>query len=485
MAPSTSTRSTLPPPTYASLGVRTLINCRGTYTVLTGSRALNTVAEAMAAASDGYVVMDELMEAVGRRLAELTGAEWGSVSSGCAAALAELTAACIAGADPEKMARLPDTEGMPDEVIIQAAHRNDYDRAMRLAGARMVEVVTRSQLHAALSERTAMIAVIGDMSHLGEIPVQAMIDAGRSRGIPVLVDAAAERPDVPNVYLAMGADAVTYSGGKCLRGPQASGLVLGRRDLLWAAWLHGAPHHGVARPMKAGKEEIMGLLAAVEGWVLGRDHAAEWRAWEGYLARIAAAVGSLPTVRTEVMQPGIANVTPTLRIHWDGAALGITPEDARRALERGEPPIILHLLADGLMVNPYMMEAGEDVVAAERLRAVLGSGRGTGGPLEPPAADLSGEWTVGVTYVRGSADQGLTLHQEGHALGGTLRTRYQSSSVEGHIAGREVTLRTALSYQSLRTGYVYSGTLGEDGTLRGELDCGEFGRSRWEAHRTP
>jgi uncharacterized pyridoxal phosphate-dependent enzyme len=480
MSPSTSTRSILPPPTYASLGVRTLINCRGTYTVLTGSRALNTVADAMVAASDGYVVMDELMEAVGRRLAELTGAEWGYVSAGCAAALAELTAACIAGADPEKMARLPDAEGMPDEVIIQAAHRNAYDRAMRLAGARMVEVVTRAQLQAALSERTAMIAVIGDQAHLGEIPTPAMIEAGRARGIPVLVDAAAERPDVPNVYLGMGASAVTYSGGKCLRGPQASGLVLGRKDLLWAAWLHGAPHHGVARPMKAGKEEIMGLLAAVEAWVAGRDHQAEWRAWEAALACIAEALAGLASLTTAVEQPGVANVTPTLRITWNPATLGITPAEAHRRIESGDPPIALHLEPGGLLVNPYMMEAGEEGIVAARIREVLAAGAGLAA-AEPPAVDVAGEWQVEVSFVLGGARHGLTLSQDGARLTGTYRTRYEEAPVTGEVAGRRVTLRTALGYQSNRTPYRFSGEVGPGGALAGDLDCGEFGAARWRA----
>jgi len=310
-----------------------------------------------------------------------------------------------------------------------------------------------------------------------------MIDVGRARRNPVLVDAAAERPDVPNPYLAMGADAVAYSGGKCLRGPQASGLVLGRRDLLWTAWLHASPHHGLARPMKAGKEEIMGLLAAVEAWVQGRDHAAEWRAWEGYLACIARAGEALPTVRTEVVPPGVANVAPNLCIRWDAATLGITPEEAYRALESGEPPIALHVRADGLQVNPYMMESGEDAIVAERLYAVLATGHGAGGPAAPPAGDLTGDWAVSVTYVRGHACQALTLIQEGAALHGTLRTRYQSAPVTGSICGRDVLLHAALGYQSLRTPYSYHGILGDDGALHGELDCGEFGRACWEAQR--
>jgi len=483
MSPSTSTHCDLAPPTFAGLGVRPLINARGTYTVLTGSRALDTVVAAMVEATNHYVVMDELIEKVGERLAELTGAEFGYVSSGCAAALTEITAACMAGADPERMQRLPDSTGMPNEVIIQAGHRNAYDRAIRLAGARMVDVVTAADLEAAACERTAMIAIIGDQAHLGEIPVQEMIDFGRARGIPVLVDAAAERPDVPNVYLEMGADAVAYSGGKCLRGPQASGLVLGRRDLLWAAYLHGAPHHGVGRPMKAGKEEIMGLLAAVEAWVLGRDHNEEWAAWERYLARIRTAVQDLPSVTTETEQPGVANVAPTLRIRWEPTVLRRTPADVHRELEEGDPRIALHLLADGLRVNPYMLEEGDDAIVAARLREALS----TGGAFveqvrEPPAVDVSGDWVVHIRYVFGESHHSMALLQgEDGALDGTYRSSYARNALTGQVMGRAVELRTAVTFEGNRTPYLFRGEVEASGAMSGELDCGEYGSARWQA----
>ncbi|MCE5257616.1 MAG: aminotransferase class V-fold PLP-dependent enzyme, partial [Chloroflexi bacterium] len=300
MSPSYSAPAPNPAPTFASLGVRPLINCQGTYTILSGSRALPQVAEAMLLATEGYVQMDELMEAIGRRLHDLTGAPWGYISSGCAAALCELTCAAIAGGDPEKMARLPDTSGMPNEIIIQHGHRNAYDRAMRAAGGVMVEVESPAELETAFSARTALVFVVGDQAHLGQICTADMIAAAHRHGTPCLVDAAAERPDIPNRYMALGADAVTYSGGKCLRGPQASGLVLGNKALLQAAYLNSAPHHGLGRPMKAGKEEVMGLLAAVEAWVAGRDHAAEWKRWEGWLATIASALAGLPSLITSI-----------------------------------------------------------------------------------------------------------------------------------------------------------------------------------------
>ena len=357
-------------PTYEAISVRPLINCRGTYTIISGSLMLPEAVEAMTRAAAQYVHLDELMDRVGARLAELTGAEWGIVTSGCAAALCQVTAACVAGGDPEKMARLPDCTGMKDEVIVQPSHRNVYDHAIRMVGVRMVEVVTRADLEAAISTRTAMFSVFGDAADRGEISVKEMAEIGHRHGIPTLVDAAAERPGVPNRYLQDGADAVAYSGGKCLRGPQSSGLVLGRKDLLQAAFLNGAPHHALGRPMKVGKEEIMGLLAAVEMW-LQRDHDAEWKQWEGSLGRISDAISHIPTIQTEVRQRGRSNVAPTLSIRWDGEAVGITPVEVRKKLSEGTPRIEMPGGRDGLGIMPYMMEPGEDRIVARRLREIL------------------------------------------------------------------------------------------------------------------
>jgi len=357
-------------PTYDSIGVRPLVNCMGTYTIISGSLLLPQVRQAMLAASRQYVHLDELSEAVGARIAQLMQCEWGLVVNGCASALAQITAACVAGSDPEKMARLPDTSGMPGEVLVQSRHRCVYDHAVRLAGAELIEVETRAELEAAISERTAMLLVFGDAAERGEISVAEMVSVGSAHGIPTLVDAAAERPDVPNRYLAEGVDAVAYSGGKCLRGPQASGLVLGKKALLQAAFLNGAPHHALCRPMKAGKEEVMGLLAAVEQWVK-RDHDAEWKEWERRLQVIDEAVGGYASVSTEVRRPGRSNVAPVLTVSWDRAILGICPQGVRQALSDGEPRIEVFSHAEGISIMPYMMEEGDEEVVARRLRAVL------------------------------------------------------------------------------------------------------------------
>ena len=359
-------------PTYSSVGVRPLINCKGTLTMYSGSVMLPEVRQAMAEASRQYVHIEELIERVGRRIGEIMKTEFGLVTNGCAAALCQVTAACVAGTDPDQIARLPDTTGMKNEVVTLKTHRHAYDHAIRMVGITLVEVEDDADsLLAAFNQRTAMVALFGDRTGDGAMTVSEIVEIAHDHGVPVFVDAAAERPDVPNPYLADGVDAVAYSGGKCLRGPQASGLVLGRRDLLWAAFMNGAPHHSIARPMKAGKEEIMGLLAAVERWA-ERDHEAEWKEWEGYLQTATDAIASLPSIRTAVRQPGRSNVAPVLHISWDTSAIGLDPDEVVRQLAEGEPRIEMGG-GDGLSIMPYMMEPGEDVLVAARLREILES----------------------------------------------------------------------------------------------------------------
>lgn len=357
-------------PTYEDIGVRPLINCHGTYTIISGSLILPQVRQAMVEASKRYVNLDELMEAVGNRIGALMQCEWGLVTNGCAAALCQVTAACVAGNDPAKMGRLPDTTGMKNEVIVQANHRHVYDHAVRMAGVQLIDVSSQEELEASIGPRTAMLLIFGDAAERGAISVKDMAAAGHKHGIPTLVDAAAERPDAPNWYVQQGADAVAYSGGKCLRGPQAAGLLLGRKELLQTAFLNGAPHHALGRPMKAGKEEIMGLLAAVEQWVK-RDHAAEWQEWERRLECIATTAKTYPSVETSVSQPGRSNVTPILNIAWNEAVLGITPSEVVEQMTTGEPRIQVAGHSAGISINPYMMEAGEDEIVAQRLDEIF------------------------------------------------------------------------------------------------------------------
>src|SRR6202158_5552876 len=313
------------PNLYRSIGVRPIINARGTFTIITGSQTLPEVKRAMDEASRGYVQMDELMEGVGKRLAEITGAEWGVVTAGCCAALTNCTAAAIAGYNPERMQRLPDLRGLKNEVIIPKYSRNVYDHAIRMVGVNIVEVRDKSEVESAFRDSTAMVYILGGPGDDGPLGTRVIAEVAKRKNVPVIVDAAAEILTLkPNVHLERGATAVAYSGGKCIRGPQAAGLLLGEKKWLQAAWANSAPHHAFGRSLKVGKEEIMGMLAAVEMWVK-RDHKAEWAEWEAWLNYIGERVTSVPGVTTEILQPeDLSNQAPRLRIKWDGVALGIT-----------------------------------------------------------------------------------------------------------------------------------------------------------------
>ena len=372
-------QSPQPPDVYAAIGVRPMINARGTFTIISGSTMLPEVRAAMDAASRRYVHLDELTEAIGARLATLTQAEWGLVTSGCSAALTHATAACVAGGSPDLHVRIPHLQGFAkDEVIIPSYLRNVYDAAIRAVGVRVVTVSTVAELEAAIGPRTAMIYVLaGPSADQSVLSVRAMAPIATSKGVPILVDAAAEILTIPNVHLQQGATLVAYSGGKCLRGPQAAGLLLGRKDLVKAAWVHSAPHHGPHRGYKVGKEEAIGMLAAVEAWVK-RDHDAEWKRWTGWLEHIAQKVKTVDGVTTEIVQPqGLSNRTPSLRVRWERARLNVTGDVVVRTLFDGEPRITLTAAGGGdpaqtgVSITPYMMAAGEERIVADRLHAVL------------------------------------------------------------------------------------------------------------------
>jgi seryl-tRNA(Sec) selenium transferase len=241
---------------YQSIGVTPLVNCRGTFTIISGSQSLPEVKRAMEAASHSYVHLDELMEAVSQRLAHLTKAEWAIVTAGCAAALTHATSACITGGDPEKMQRVPNLTGLKNEVVVPRYSRNEYDHAVRMLGVKMVEVETAAQFETAIGPQTAMVMILScPAAEQGELSIPNACAIARRKGVPVIVDAAAETLTIPNIHLQHGANLVAYSGGKCLRGPQAAGLLLGQKDLVRAAWINSAPHHAFGRALKVGKKK--------------------------------------------------------------------------------------------------------------------------------------------------------------------------------------------------------------------------------------
>src|ERR1051326_7190257 len=328
------------PNIFQSIGVEPIINCRGTFTIIGGSVERAEVRAAMEAASRDFVQYDELADGIGKRLAELTGAEWGMVSSGCAAGMKHVTAACVTGGNPEKLVRIPDLSGFDKtEVVIPKSSRNLYDHAIRNIGVKIIEVSTPEELENALNARTAMIYIMAyDESQPNQpLTLENVVRIAKPLKIPILVDAAAEVLTIPNVHLQRGADVVVYSGGKAICGPQCAGLVLGRKDILMSAWQASSPHHGPGRDNKVGREEMMGMLAAVEAWTK-RDHAAEWKTWLSYLDTISRRVSAIDGIETSIREPmGLSNHSPALVVSWDPAKLHVIGEEIAEELARTKP----------------------------------------------------------------------------------------------------------------------------------------------------
>jgi L-seryl-tRNA(Ser) seleniumtransferase len=356
------------------LGIRSFINAAGTFTALTGSLMRPEVVAAIQVASRQYVTLEDLHVAVGKRIAELLHCESALVTAGCASALSLSTAACVAGKDPARIRRLPDTTGMKSEVIVQRTHRVGYDHAIRNAGVKMVEVETREQMEAAISDKTAMMFFLNLADPRGKVHHEEFVQIAKSRGIPTLIDAAADIPPVENLwrFTKLGFDLVAFSGGKGLRGPQSSGLLLGRKDLIDAAKLNNCPNGDtLCRTNKVNKEEIIGMLVALESY-LKEDHAAVWKDWEDRCHRITEALKEFPDVRTQIVVPKIANAVPHLHIRWDAQARRVTPAEMVRKLREGKPSIeVSPGSRNPLVIGVWMMQPGDDAIVGRRIREVF------------------------------------------------------------------------------------------------------------------
>ncbi len=470
---------------YTRIGVRPFINLTGTLTINGGCLTLPEVREASGRAALHAVDLDELMEKVGARIAELLGSEGAIVTSGAAAALTHATAACIAGADPELMQQLPDLTGLKDEVIIPRESRNVYDHAFRTLGTRMVEVDSMDAFNAALGHRTAMVAVLGSGEARGAIRLEQIVAAARPAGVPVVVDAAAELPVKPNPYLTRGADLVAYSGGKTLRGPQCAGLLLGRKDLVWAAFMNGAPHHAFGRMMKVEKEEIMGLLAAVESFA-SRGMDADYRRWKSYLQEISEQVTKVPGVTTRMQDPGGTSPFPTMMLDWDPERVGITAGEVNDQLLAGEPRIMTHGEGDGhsFLLRPPSLREGDATLAARRIAEVLRGAPKRAAKKTPaaPAFEISGRWEVDVKYSRGSARHRLTLVANGNRIDGTHLGRRLEGVLSGTVDGNQIRMRSSLPIQGTRLSYRFEGTVNGK-TMEGKVDLSEYGSAQWTARR--
>ena len=477
---------------YTEIGVRPLINGRGTYTIISGSLSLPEVKRAMYEASFYYVQMDELMEAVGKEIAQLMGAPGAIVVTGCEAAIALATVACMAGTDVEQSQALP-YRRYKNQVIIPKHSRNPYDFGVRMTGAEVVEVDTPEELAERLGAEVAMVYVMSSPDAAkGPLSIAAICAMAKEKGVPVFVDAAAEEPIVPNIHLQAGATLVGYSGGKCLRGPQSAGLLIGDPSLTKAAFFQAAPHHNYGRAYKVGKEEIMGMLAAVRQWYK-RDHEAEQREWMSWLKAIEDRVKALPSVTTEYLQPeDLSNKAPQLRVHWDAAQLKITGTEMVVRLDAGTPRILINgagmrpeAMASSATIMPYMMQAHDAKIIADALYEGLtkpGSYSDPGVP-QGAAADVSGTWLTTVTYTRGAAEQHIELTQSGNEIKGMLHGEIYAAALAGSVHGNEVKLRGQMAASGDTISWHFAGTV-RGGQMQGTVNLGEYGDAEGKAIKT-
>jgi L-seryl-tRNA(Ser) seleniumtransferase len=362
---------------YEAIGIKHVINATGTVTTLGGSIMPPEVVAAWVEASKHFVSLIDLQDKVGDRIAKLVGVEAALVTTGAAGALLLGTAAAVTGKDRNRIKRLPDTTGMKNEVIVQKAHHSCYDNQLTNVGVKLVDVETPADVKRAITERTGLMFFMNLADPDGQIKRQEWLDLARRHKVTTLLDAAADVPPVERLsqYNRMGFDLVALSGGKGLRGPNNTGLLLGRRNLIEAAKLNSNPYCGtIGRMMKVSKEDMIALLAAVERFVR-IDHEAEWREWERRLGVIEHALKGIPSLRCERIVPEIANHVPHLLLSWEARRVKVTREQIAQALASGDPPIQIGRVAGtgdkGILISVFMLQQGEDRIVARRLRKIL------------------------------------------------------------------------------------------------------------------
>jgi L-seryl-tRNA(Ser) seleniumtransferase len=362
---------------YEALGVKHVVNATGTVTILGGSVMPPEVVAAWADASKHFVNLLDLHDKVGARIAHLIGVEAALVTTGAAGALLLATAAVVTRGDPKRIACLPDTAGMPNEVVLQKSHRTCYDNQLTDVGVKLVTVETAADVDRAVSERTALMFFMNYLEADGQIKRAEWLDLARKHKVPTLLDAAADVPPAARLseYNKQGFDLVAFSGGKALRGPNDTGLLLGRKDLIDAAKKNTNPHCGtIGRMMKVSKEDMVALLAAVDRFV-HLDHEVEWREYERRLAVIEKAVKEVPSVTCERVVPAIANHVPHLIMDWDPKRVRLTREELTKKLAAGDPPIQLgrmHGTGDkGVLISVLTLQEGEERIVAERVQHFL------------------------------------------------------------------------------------------------------------------
>ncbi len=474
-----------------SIGIEPFVNCKGTNTIMGGSVARPEVRLAMEAVSTLNVQMDELVEGVGERLAELTGAEWGLVTSGAAAGIKLFTFACLSGGNPEKLVRMPDLTGFEKtEVIIPSASRIVYDQAVRSTGATIITVENEEELRKSIGPQTAMIYINAEKESF--LPLEIISKIARPLNVPVFVDAAAYILTFPNVHLSRGADVVAFSGGKGLKAPGSCGLLLGRKDLLMSTWQAAAPHHGPGRDNKVAREEHIGMLAAVETWVQ-MDHKQEMQNWVNWLENIGNQAATVKGVNFQIKMPDpelIHHVTPYLFITWNPEELHVTGQEVSEELGNTFPRIGVAIYRDepgvtGIALVGYMMVPGDDKLAASRIKEVIGRKRSPKPvvAMKSPAVSMLGRWDLEVQFYNSIDKQQLFIdQQDGNYFSGIHRSEFSEREINGIIEGNEIKMQSSWAIPGDNIKTSFKGIVKDD-IVSGDIDMHEFLSAKFKAKR--
>lgn len=355
---------------FKELGLRTFINAVGTVTYMTGSLMHEEVLEAIASSSQEFVLLDEVQDKVGEKIATLCHAEAATVTAGCWSAMILGMAGVLTGMDLKKVAQLPDLAGMKSEVIVQKTHNEPYIHALTNTGIKIVEVETAQDFQSAVNEKTAAMWFLNYAGPNGKIKHEEWIALGKKYNIPTIIDMAADVPPVENLWKFndLGFDLVGISGGKAIRGPQSAGILMGKKDLIAAARLSAPPRGGnIGRGMKVNKEEVLGMYVALEKYI-NTDHAKEWKIWEERISLIESAVRKINSITTQVSVPPVANHTPNLDISWDVSKVKLTSSELQEKMRSGNPSIeVMGGKGNNIAVSVFMLKPGQEKIIAKRI----------------------------------------------------------------------------------------------------------------------
>ncbi|WP_271518929.1 PLP-dependent transferase [Bradyrhizobium sp. CCBAU 53380] len=482
---------------FRDLGVEPIINCTGVRTSYGGCNSTRSVLAAMEASGQGFVVLNELAEAVGRKLAALTGAEWGLVTAGSAAAVSQAVAACVAGNDPEKMLKLPlRGEKM---VVVAADQRMAYEHAIRAVGCMVLPISRAAELDQLPIEKMAAICLVASDIPKSVLSFDQIALRSKQLGIPLIVDGAGEAPRFPNVWLQNGADLLIHSGGKYISGPQSTGFLLGSERLCRAAYLNGPPGQSFGRSMKVGKDEIIGAYVALEQWVKG-GAARAMKRWRECISIMKREFLSVPGLSVEEIEPDAAFCNPRIAVSWEVKTFSANADLIVKQLASARPRIVLHdcwQRPQRIVVDPTNLTKLEaEIVGRSIVHAITEPPLAPTAPPEGAFEELAGAWQVYIDFLHGSAVHAFMLRQDRQNIAGTHVGAEVSGKCRGNIIGSKLKLFSQLPGDPLGLDYEFEGTL-RDGSLTGVVHLGasaakysgvtfrrQFGQASWRAMRT-